>query len=36
MIIFMDQRFTKLRKLIPLWIKSQMKNCHIDNIEEAI
>ncbi|GEM_PF-6843796 len=36
MIIFMDRRFAKLKRLIPLWIRSQMKNYHIDNIEEAL
>ena len=36
MIIFMDRRFAKLKELIPIWIRSQMKNCHIDNIEETL
>jgi DNA excision repair protein ERCC-2 len=36
MIIFMDRRFAKLKRLIPLWIRSQIKNYHIDNIEEAL
>ncbi|MEM1574394.1 MAG: ATP-dependent DNA helicase [Nitrososphaerota archaeon] len=36
MIIFMDQRFKKLKKLIPLWMRSQMENYHIDNIEEVL
>ncbi len=36
MIIFMDKRFSKLKSLIPIWIRSQIKNCHIDNIEEEL
>lgn len=36
MIIFMDKRFLKLKSLIPIWIRSQIKNCHIDNIEEEL